>query len=115
MPTDLIALLSPQNLIIFVVVLTRLTGMMSTAPLLATYPIPVQIKVWFMAMVAFVMFPMVLAKVGFQMPTNIPELTIIMIKEFMIGYIVAPKSSFVNRKTPSIKFYTTFYATIISI
>jgi len=87
MPTDLLALLSPQNLIVFVIVLTRLTGMMSTSPLLDTYPIPVQIKVWFMAAVAFIMFPMVLAKITFVMPTNIPELSIILIKEFMIGYI----------------------------
>lgn len=87
MPTDLISLLSPQNLIIFVVVLTRLSGMMSSAPLISVYPIPMQIKVWFMAAVAFIMFPMVAAKIGFQMPNNVPELSIILIKEFMIGYI----------------------------
>lgn len=88
MPTDLIGLLSPTNLILFVIVLTRLSGMMTTAPLISTYPIPMQIKVWFMAMVAFIIFPLVLAKTGFQMPTSIPALTIILIKEFMIGYIV---------------------------
>ena len=87
MPTDLIALLSPQNLIIFVVVLTRLSGMMTTAPLISTYPIPIQLKVWFMAAVSFIMLPMVMAKINFVMPTNIPELSIILIKEFMIGYI----------------------------
>jgi len=88
MPTDLIALLSPQNLIIFVVVFTRLSGMLSTAPLLSIYPIPMQVKVWFMATVAFIMFPMVAAKIGFPMPNTVPELSIILIKEFMIGYIV---------------------------
>lgn len=88
MPIDLIALLSPSNLILFVVVLTRLSGLMTTAPLISTYPIPMQIKTWLMAMVAFIMFPIVLAKTGFQMPTNIPELSIILLKEFMIGYIV---------------------------
>lgn len=87
MPTDLIALLSPQNLILFIVVFTRLSGLMTTAPLISTYPIPIQIKTWFMATVAFIMFPIVLAKVGFQMPTTIPELSIILLKEFMIGYI----------------------------
>lgn len=88
MPTDLLALLSPHNLILFIVVFTRLSGMMTTAPLISTYPIPMQVKVWFMAAVAFILFPMVLAKAGFQTPTNIPELTIILIKEFMIGYII---------------------------
>lgn len=87
MPTDLIAILSPKNLVLFVIVFTRLSGMITSAPLISTYPIPIQIKVWFMATVAFIMFPIVLAKTGFQMPTNIPELSLILIKEFMIGYI----------------------------
>lgn len=60
---------------------------MSTAPLISKYPIPMQVKVWFMAMVAFIMFPMVAAKMTFQIPTSIPILALIMIKEFMIGYI----------------------------
>lgn len=87
MPTDLIALLSPTNLVLFVIVFTRLGGMITSAPLISKYPIPIQIKIWFMAMVAFIMFPIVLAKTGFQMPTNIPELSLILIKEFTIGYI----------------------------
>lgn len=87
MPTDLFALLSPHNIILFVVVFTRLSGMMTSAPLISTYPIPVQVKAWFMAVIAFILFPIVMAKTGFQTPTNIPELTIILIKEFMIGYI----------------------------
>ena len=85
---DLFTLLSPKNLILFVVVFTRLSGMVVTAPLISTYPIPIQIKVWFMALVSFVMFPVVLAKSGFQLPTNIPELTFILLKEFLIGYAI---------------------------
>lgn len=87
MPTDLLVLLSPKNLVLFIVVFTRLSGMMTTAPLISTYPIPMQIKTWFMAAIAFVIFPIVLAKSGFQLPTSIPELTVILIKEFMIGYV----------------------------
>lgn len=87
MPIDLLALLSPRNLILFVIVLTRLSGMITTAPLISTYPIPTQVKGWFMASVAFIMFPIVLAKTGFQTPSNIPELAVILIKEFFIGYI----------------------------
>lgn len=88
MPIDLIALLSPTNLILFIVVFTRLSGLMVTAPLISTYPIPHQIKAWFVAVIAFIMFPIVLAKTGFQMPTSIPALSIILLKEFMIGYII---------------------------
>lgn len=87
MPTDLLTLFSPTNLILFVIIFTRLSGLMASAPLLSTYPIPMQVKVWFMAMVAFIMFPMVSAKMGFQVPTSIPILMLVMIKEFMIGYI----------------------------
>lgn len=88
MPIDLFSLLSPVNLVLFIVIFTRLSGMMASIPLMSAYPIPMQIKVWFMATIAFVMFPLIQAKTGFQMPTNIPELSIILIKEFLIGYIV---------------------------
>lgn len=85
---DLYTLLSPKNLILFVVVFTRLSGMVSSAPLISTYPIPIQIKVWFMAVVTFVMFPIVMAKSGFQLPTTAPELIVILLKEFLIGYTI---------------------------
>lgn len=88
MAIDLLTLLSPKNLILFVVIFTRLSGMMTTAPLISVYPIPMQVKVWFMATVAFIMFPIVMAQGGFPVPTSIPELTIILLKEFMIGYII---------------------------
>lgn len=88
MPTDLIVLLSQKNIILFIVVLTRLSGMMTSAPLLGTYPIPIQIKTWFMASIALIMFPIVAANSGFSLPTSIPELSIILIKEYLIGYII---------------------------
>lgn len=88
MPTNLLTILSPANLILFVVVFTRFSGLMVTVPLISKYPIPTQIKVWFMAIVSFIVFPIVMAKSGFQAPTNIPELTLILLKEFIIGYII---------------------------
>lgn len=88
MPIDLMSMLSPRNLILFIVVFTRLSGFMSSAPMLSVYPIPVQVKVWFMATVSFIFFPLVLAKVGFQVPTNIPEIIFILTKEFIVGYLV---------------------------
>lgn len=87
MPTDLFSLLSPTNLVLFVIIFTRLSGLMTSAPLISTYPIPMQVKVWFMAMVAFIMFPLVSAKLNFIVPNNLPVLSLILIKEFMIGYI----------------------------
>lgn len=84
---DFLSLLSPVNLVLFVVILTRLSGLIMAAPLISSYPIPVQVKIWFIALVAFIMFPLVSAQMHFPMPTNIPCLTVILIKEFMIGYI----------------------------
>jgi flagellar biosynthesis protein FliR len=87
MPADLIVLLSPKNIIMFIIVFTRLSGMMASAPLFSSYPIPIQIRVWFMAAVSFIIFPIVMAKTSFQIPTNIAVLTLILLKEFIIGYI----------------------------
>lgn len=88
MPNDLMTILSPVNIILFVVVFTRLSGLIISAPLLSTYPIPIQVKTWFMASIALIIFPLVSAKAGFPLPTSIPELTIILLKEFMIGYVI---------------------------
>lgn len=88
MPTNLLNILSPSNIILFVVVFTRFSGLMSSVPLISKYPIPIQIKVWFMAVVTFVVFPIVMAKSGFHAPTSVPELTLILLKEFIIGYII---------------------------
>lgn len=88
MPTDLLVLLSPKNIILFLVVFTRLGGMLVSAPMFSTYPIPAQVKAWFVATVTLIIFPIVMAKTGFQSPTSAPELFVILLKEFMIGYII---------------------------
>lgn len=88
MSTDLLALLSPKNIILFIVIFTRLGGLMVSAPLFSSYPIPGQVKAWLIATITFIIFPFILAKTGFQMPTSIPELTVILLKEFMVGYII---------------------------
>lgn len=88
MSFDLASLLSPRNIILFVVVFTRLSGLMTTIPLLSTYPFPFQVKTWFMASVAIIMLPVVMATSNFQIPTSMPILFIVLLKEFMIGYII---------------------------
>lgn len=88
MPVDLLSILSPRNLVLFIVVFTRMGGMLSSAPLFSTFPIPRQVKAWFLATVTFLIFPIIMVQSGFQMPTSIPELFIILLKEFMIGYLI---------------------------
>lgn len=88
MPIEFLTLLSPKNFIIFVIVFTRLGAMMVSAPLVSSNSVPMQIKVWFMAIIAFIFFPMVAAQINFPLPNNVPELTVILLKEFIIGYLI---------------------------
>ncbi|MBP7212062.1 flagellar biosynthetic protein FliR [bacterium] len=88
MPTDLLILLSPVNIILFVLVLTRLGGLMTSAPIFSTFPVPPQVKIWFVVFVSFIMFPMVQSKTSLSVPPDMITLTVLLLKEFMIGYIV---------------------------
>ena len=51
---NLDVLFSVSNIILFMAIFTRLSGLFASAPLLSTYPIPMQIKVWLAATVAFI-------------------------------------------------------------
>ena len=88
MPIDLLTLLSPNNLVLFIIVFTRLTGMMTGAPLFATYPIPMNVKVVLCAIVSFLIFPVVSANVGVQVPKDILMLSLFLVKEFFIGFLI---------------------------
>lgn len=88
MPTDIMTWFTPTNLVLFVIIFTRLSGLIASAPLFSTYPIPAHAKAWFVATVTFVIFPFILATSNFVMPNSIPALSVILMKEFMIGYIV---------------------------
>lgn len=81
-------ILTPTNLVLFIAIITRLSGLLSTAPFFSTYPIPRQALVWFAATVAFVLFPIIKASTGFVLPTSVPALMIILIKEFIIGFAI---------------------------
>lgn len=94
MQPNLLTLLSPANIVIFVIIFTRISGMLFSMPLISTYPIPQQIKIWLCALVAFIMFPMVAAGAHFAVPQSIPELAIYLFREFTIGYIIGFCASF---------------------
>lgn len=88
MQPNLLTLLSPSNIIIFVLIFTRISGMIFSMPLISTYPIPQQIKIWLCAIVAFILFPMVAANSSIVVPSSMPELMVFMFREFAIGYII---------------------------
>lgn len=83
---NLDVLFSVGNIILFMAIITRISGMFATAPLFSTYPIPMQAKVWLAALIAFILFPIVQYNTSFTTPTNIIMLTVILFKEFLIGY-----------------------------
>ena len=85
---NLDVLFSVSNIILFMAIFTRLSGLFASAPVFSTYPIPTQIKIWLAASIAFILFPMVKASSGVVVPTAVPELTLILIKEFLIGFAI---------------------------
>lgn len=85
---NLDVLFSVNNIVLFIAILTRLSGLFASAPLFSTYPIPRQGKIWLAALIAFILFPIVQYNTNFATPTNIPSLTIILFKEYLIGYAI---------------------------
>lgn len=88
MKTDLFYILSPANIILFIAIITRISGLLATAPMFSTFPMPKQVKIWLSASIAFLIFPIIQAKTAFVAPTSVPELTVILLKEFLIGYAI---------------------------
>lgn len=85
---NLDVLFSPANIFLFMAILTRISGLFASAPLFSTYPIPTQVKVWLAALIAFVLFPIVQSNAHFVAPTSVPALTVILFKEYLIGYVI---------------------------
>lgn len=85
---SLFDIFSPANIILFIAILTRLSGMFVSAPMFSTFPIPQQLKIWLSAAITFLVFPLIQSKIQFVAPTSVPELTIILFKEFLIGFAI---------------------------
>ena len=75
---SLFDIFSPANIILFIAILTRLSGLLASAPLFSTFPMPQQLKIWLSAAIAFLIFPLIQSKIQFIAPTSVPELTIIL-------------------------------------
>ncbi len=85
---NLDVLFSTTNIILFMAIFSRLSGLFASAPLFSKYPIPTQVKVWLAAAIAFILFPIVQTNTQFVVPTSVPALTLILFKEFAIGYAI---------------------------
>jgi len=85
---NLLNLLSPYNIVIYMLVFTRLTGMIQTAPFFSTIQAPLMTRLWFGAIVAFIMYPLVYASKNYIMPKDMVEFLILIAFEFLIGYLI---------------------------
>ncbi len=81
-------LFSVGNIVLFMAIFTRLSGLLASAPLFSTYPIPRQVKIWLAAIIAFILFPIVQANAHFVTPNSVPALTLILFKEYLTGYAI---------------------------
>ena len=88
MVNDLSIFFSVKSIIVFILILTRLSGMLITAPLFSTFPIPLQLKVGLAALTAFIMYPFVMQTSGFVIPTDLVSLSILLFKELMVGIMI---------------------------
>lgn len=62
--------------------------MLVSAPFFSTFGIPEQVKALFACFVAFIMYPFVAAKTGGVLPHNMPQLTVLLLLEFSIGFFI---------------------------
>ncbi len=88
MSAELLTLFSTNNIILFIIVLTRLSGFFISAPLFSTYPIPNQVKIWLCATVAFLIYPFLAEQGAIAIPNSIPVLTCMLALEFSVGFLL---------------------------
>ena len=79
---------SIESIIVFILVMTRMIGLLITAPLFSTFPIPKQVKVGLAALCAFIIFPFIVSSASFEIPTDLIGLSILLFKELAIGVLI---------------------------
>ena len=86
--SGLISLLTPVNIIVYMLVFTRLSGFMNSAPFFSSIQAPAMVKLWFSATIAFLIYPIILQSKNFIIPHSMPELIILLIIEFLVGFLI---------------------------
>ena len=85
---SLLSLFSPKNIVVFMLIFTRMSGLFVTAPFFSTFTMPEQVKIWFCALISFILYPILSAKAHFIMPHSMPEFAILIAIEFAIGFAI---------------------------
>ncbi len=83
---SLFTLFSPKNIVVFMLIFTRMSGLFATAPFFSTFQMPEQVKIWFCALISFILYPILSAKAHFIMPHSMPEFAVLIAIEFAIGF-----------------------------
>ena len=79
MTPTLLNILTPKNIIIYMLVFTRISGILQTAPFFATIRMPVIVKLWFGATIAFLIFPIVFTQKMYFLPHDMIQFAILLI------------------------------------
>ncbi len=85
---NLLNLLSPYNIVIFMLVFTRITGLFQSAPFFSTIQAPIMTKVWFAGIIAFILYPIIYTQKNFILPKDMAEFIILIVIEFSVGYLI---------------------------
>ncbi|MBQ8475622.1 flagellar biosynthetic protein FliR [bacterium] len=85
---NLLNLLSAYNIVIFMLVFTRISGFINSAPLFSTLPMPMPVKAWFCAAIAFILYPIIYVSKSYIMPHSMPEFFILLLIEFFVGFLI---------------------------
>ncbi|NLF84143.1 MAG: flagellar biosynthetic protein FliR [Candidatus Gastranaerophilales bacterium] len=95
MTNDLSMFLSTTSLITFLLVFTRIIGMIATAPLFSTFPCPYQIKAGLAGLSAFVMYPFILQVSNYTLPNDLITFTLLLAKELSVGLMIGFSASLI--------------------
>lgn len=88
---DLLLLLEPKNIVIFILLMTRLSGMFVSAPFFSTIPMPMHTKAVLVFFIAFIMYPIIAKTTNIfdaNMFLDMPSLMVLMVKELVIGAMI---------------------------
>ena len=85
---SLLNILTPANIIIYMFVFTRVSGLVNSAPFFSSINAPMSVKLWFSATIAFILYPIVFVSKNFIIPHSMPEMIIILTAEYLIGFLI---------------------------
>lgn len=89
MLVDILPYITPVKIIIFMLVISRLSGMFITAPLFSTFPVPMPVKAGLIGLIAFLSYPIIASHTpASQIPNNMWGLGWMIVAEIMIGSMI---------------------------